>query len=397
MLRVLRGRPRRVRLYLAGSLAALPSVVSVWSRWRDEGPVVLLGFPLLAGFLGVAAWTLLRPPGRARTLERVAFSAVTGLWLLQVAAQLLLGGPAAGWSQVTPWSFLFLSLMAVFGYVVFGTREALHYVSPIPVLSTVVGIVGLVPHAAVTGDWFRVGELLRYEMFLLLTIVFVHALALHKDDAAAAQLEAQRLRVIAHHDPLTGLPNRRRLEEVLARQVATADAQGRPLSVITFDLDHFKDVNDRHGHAVGDLVLRQAGEAVTRAARSRDTVGRWGGEEFLVVVPGADEEQAEGVAERLRAAVAEETYAHGVPVTASFGVAQHRPGAAVSEILAAADAGLYRAKDAGRDAVRGVGGVHVPPRPESRSDVERRAVVDGSPVVEGGPVVEGSHEAPQHA
>lgn len=398
-MRVLGRLPRRIRLYLAAALAALPGIAAAWHAQRDD-VVVLVGYPLLVIYLCVVSWLLVRRPGWVRAAERATFAVVTGLWLMRLASGVLLDSPMDGWNRVTPWSFMVLALMSLLGYVVFGTREALRYVTAIPVLSGAIAGAALVPDAVATGDWSYVVELIRYETFLVLTIVLVHGLALHKDEAAEAQLEAERLRAIAHHDALTGLPNRRRLEEVLARQVAAAEALGRPLSVIFFDLDHFKDINDTFGHAVGDVVLQRAAEAVTEEARTRDTVGRWGGEEFLVVVPGADAEQAEGIAERLRRAVAVQDYPVGVRVTASFGVAQHRPGAPVAEILTTADTGLYQAKHAGRDAVRGVGGTHVPPAQrgqERRSGAETGRLVEGDPLVGGLSLVEGGKETPQQA
>jgi hypothetical protein len=285
-----------VRLHVLGVLAALPAIATAWQTQRADDVVVLVGYPLMAGCLCASVWVVVRRPDRLEAVLRATFAVVTGLWLLRLVSALLLGDPVQGWSRVTPWSFMFLAFMALLGYAVFGTREALRYVTAIAVVSGALGAAGLVPEASVTGDWSRVAQLARYETFLLLTILLVHGLAIQKEEAAAAQLEAERLRVIAHHDPLTGLPNRRRLEEVLARQVAAADEHGRPLSVIFFDLDHFKDVNDTHGHAVGDRVLRQAADAVTEEARLRDLVGRWGGEEFLVVLPGADAAHAERVA-----------------------------------------------------------------------------------------------------
>jgi diguanylate cyclase (GGDEF)-like protein len=123
--------------------------------------------------------------------------------------------------------------------------------------------------------------------------------------------------------------------------------------VVLADLDGFKDVNDAHGHAVGDAVLRAFAAVLRETLRESDVEGRWGGEEFLLLLPGADEEGAAQLAERVRVALAE----RGIPsapelrVTASFGVAEYAGETNTEELVAAADGALYRAKRAGKDRV----------------------------------------------
>jgi diguanylate cyclase (GGDEF)-like protein len=363
---------RRSRAYLLGMLLGVPSIVVVWFVQAGDDVFVRYGYPFLAGFLLTMAWTLLRRPDAVRVVERRSFVVVTTLWLARMAVDLFSGDPAAGWQRLTPWSFMALPLMAVLGYVVFETRQALRFTSLIPVVSGLLGVAALAPVAVTEGGWGHLLELLRYEVYLVVTMVFVHVLAMHKDDAAASQLEAARMRAIAHHDELTALPNRRRLTELLELNLAASAEHGRPVSVIAFDLDHFKEVNDVHGHAVGDRVLQAASRAAAAQARPRDTLGRWGGEEFLVIVPGVDRDQAAAIAERMRRALASQPYPRGVRVTASFGVAQHRPGDTVEELLAVADAMLYEAKASGRDVV-----CAVPSLPQAREAEVLGSAVEG--------------------
>jgi two-component system, cell cycle response regulator len=133
--------------------------------------------------------------------------------------------------------------------------------------------------------------------------------------------------------------------------VSGARRHGRPLAVAMVDLDGFKAVNDRHGHDAGDQVLVAAAEALQRALRAEDVLGRLGGEEFLALLPDTGEEAAARTAERLRAAVAR---AGGpVRVTASVGWAVLRSGEAPDELVRRADDALYAAKEEGRDRVRG--------------------------------------------
>jgi diguanylate cyclase (GGDEF)-like protein len=154
-------------------------------------------------------------------------------------------------------------------------------------------------------------------------------------------------------DGLTGLANRRAAADALHAETARAERLETPLSVVLADLDGFKDVNDMHGHAVGDAVLRVFAEVLRETLRESDVAGRWGGEEFLLLLPGADEEGAAQLAERVRSGLAERTIP-GVPglrVTASFGVAEYTGETNTEQLVAAADSALYRAKRAGKDRV----------------------------------------------
>lgn len=160
----------------------------------------------------------------------------------------------------------------------------------------------------------------------------------------AANLELQRL---TETDDLTGLSNRGHAEAVLARTAAEAP----PTAVIMVDVDKFKAVNDTFGHAMGDTVLKQVAGALTRTATDATVIGRWGGEEFLVVVPGADAAKVQALAELLRRAVATVVLPDARAVTASFGVAIHRPGETTSELVGRADNALYDAKRSGRNQV----------------------------------------------
>jgi diguanylate cyclase (GGDEF)-like protein/PAS domain S-box-containing protein len=175
------------------------------------------------------------------------------------------------------------------------------------------------------------------------------------DATAMAILEAtnERLRRMASRDHLTGLPNRRALDEFLDQELGLSDMTGAPLSVVLADLDNFKAINDTWGHAVGDESLMRCAEALTTRCRPTDVVGRFGGDEFLVLLPGTRLEAAEDVAERLRSGIpAMPTcwlFVPRPPITMSLGVAQYRPGERSATLIRRVDAALYRAKRAGRD------------------------------------------------
>ncbi|MCK6424094.1 MAG: diguanylate cyclase [Burkholderiaceae bacterium] len=168
-----------------------------------------------------------------------------------------------------------------------------------------------------------------------------------------------RIQYLATRDALTGLVNRGHLGELLAREVQRQRRKGARLSVLLIDVDHFKQVNDRHGHACGDAVLRSLAERSLDCVRASDTLGRWGGEEFLLLMPDTGLEDARTGAERLRLHLAREAVQHQgltVPVTMSGGLAELRDGESPEALLERADQALYRAKALGRNRVEAAAG-----------------------------------------
>lgn len=161
----------------------------------------------------------------------------------------------------------------------------------------------------------------------------------------------QRLEAMASTDSLTGIANRRHIEQRLREAVARANRYGEPLSLILCDIDHFKILNDTQGHQAGDQVLVEFSQRLRQHLRSSDSLGRWGGEEFLVLLPQTGEAAAMRLAEHLRALVAASPFAGIGSVTASFGVASYRANEAEATWFRRVDEGLYAAKRAGRNCV----------------------------------------------
>ncbi|MGE5803559.1 MAG: diguanylate cyclase [Gemmatimonadota bacterium] len=160
-------------------------------------------------------------------------------------------------------------------------------------------------------------------------------------------------------DALTGLASFRVLRDRLANEVARCHRSGEHFAVLFLDLDNFKQVNDRYGHEAGNVVLRETARQCSVHIRSTDLAGRYGGDEFVVVLVGTGEEGAVGVAEKIRAAVVEVGRGMGYPdgvVTASIGVAEYRTDSKEEDVLVAADRALYRAKAGGRNRVATGGG-----------------------------------------
>jgi diguanylate cyclase (GGDEF)-like protein len=182
-----------------------------------------------------------------------------------------------------------------------------------------------------------------------------HKVAERTEELAAAN---ERLELLTVTDPLTGLANRRRLSETLTIEWHRAQRVGGPVGAFMVDIDHFKLLNDRYGHLVGDACLKMVAAALIDTVRITDLVARYGGEEFAVILPGADAENTYAVAERARKSIESLGVENGdAPtgiVTASIGVAAVEPstGATPDKLLALADAALYEAKRGGRNQVR---------------------------------------------
>jgi diguanylate cyclase (GGDEF)-like protein len=176
---------------------------------------------------------------------------------------------------------------------------------------------------------------------------------------SAVALENARLHRIVERqalvDGLTGLANRRQCETLLATELARAERFEDALAVVMADLDDFKDVNDRHGHPAGDVVLREFADVLRETLRDADVAGRWGGEEFILVLPGTDVSGAVRLAERVRSELRSRVILapDGTPIsiTASFGVGAFPQAGNEQKLVAAADSALYRAKRAGKDRV----------------------------------------------
>jgi len=165
------------------------------------------------------------------------------------------------------------------------------------------------------------------------------------------QAQAAKLEELATTDALTGAYNRRKFNELILAELERVRRYEHPLSLFILDIDHFKRINDTHGHEAGDEVLVVLADLIRAGIRATDSLARWGGEEFVVLSPEVTLEEAMRLAERLRTAAGTYEYSFVGKVTASIGVAQHRTGETPDELFARADEALYRAKEGGRDRV----------------------------------------------
>lgn len=341
----MRGQVRR-RVYLA--IAALGLAGCAWqiSRGRTDDVERVFTFPLLAVFLLGAVALLLWAPARTRWVEVGGFAVVGTVWLTTAAVQLAAApDAAAAWLSLFPGPFANLCLLVVLAHLWFDGRWALGASVLAPAAALVVGLVRFLPE-----DPGYALDLVGAIGYVLVLAMLAFLMARSKEALARSRAEASRLRELAHTDVLTGLPNRRRLMDALHAAVQDRRADGRT-AVVLFDLDHFKGVNDRYGHDIGDLVLQEVTDVVLATLRPDAVFGRWGGEEFLVVVPQAGLDEGAAVAERLRHAIAAHPFSGGLSMTASFGVSVVSDADSVDAVLLRADRLLYVAKDSGRDLV----------------------------------------------
>ncbi|MEQ4539903.1 MAG: diguanylate cyclase [Billgrantia sp.] len=182
-----------------------------------------------------------------------------------------------------------------------------------------------------------------------------HFIAVFHNIAERKRLE-EELEQQATRDHLTGTQNRRAFDVAMRKAVRQAERSDNTFSLLLFDIDHFKSINDQHGHDTGDIILKRLATLVGQTLRSTDLLARWGGEEFAILLQDTTAQGASIFAERLRQQVAE-TRLHGLAVTISLGIAEYRRGDDPEAILTRADSALYRAKRSGRNRV-GIADTH---------------------------------------
>jgi len=342
-----------VAIVLPGSLifVALLNFKGGWPYLPpDADPDAIRRLGRLAWWI-LVPWSLLLVAGlvaqKKRPQTQVLVHLTIQLYAFTIAAFTYITGPlySPGWIAALGG--------AMVGFLLFERRAALLGVSSFLILlaaAIAAGRRGLLPASPVGAGSLAGGGLLG---FALTALVFMGlTLALAAFLVARWRERERRVIELSRTDGLTGLTNRRRFIEVFEREFSRARRHARPLACILIDLDHFKAINDNHGHLMGDQVLVVVAEALGRGLRDADVVARYGGEEFALLLPDTTLAGAEEVAARCLRQI-REARVEGVtrPITASMGVAAlpREDVTKAEDLLREADAAMYRAKDAGRD------------------------------------------------
>ncbi|MBA2667907.1 MAG: GGDEF domain-containing protein [Trueperaceae bacterium] len=273
----------------------------------------------------------------------ICVSVATGLYLTP-PDDLVLRGVVA--------TMLWMPLIFVFCAIAFDGVTSLRYSLAAYALIVLLTL----PHAIATrsGTGVTDGIFVPLQAYLAYAVIIV-ALYFFSDlqeRAFTMEETARTMRRLANTDALTTLANRRHAEEQFVRELRRAERYGRMFSVLMIDIDHFKDLNDRHGHHAGDEVLVDLARRIERMVRAADTIARWGGEEFLLLAPETSLADAQRLAEMIRHHVDANALAERYRITISLGVATYRAGDTVQSVVARADAALYLAKREGRNQAR---------------------------------------------
>lgn len=345
------------RVLALGIVVCVPALVTVWVVEHDHDLWVRWGYPPLLVHLVVLTWILLRRPRWVPAAILGTLAVLETWWIVVAVARVAAApDPVTAWAALFPMPLLGTGIVLVVAFLFQRARAALVHGGVLITVTTLALVLafGTFPDGGEQIGWsVRFGVYAGVQLFLLLILSRAkeHVVTARADAERAARA-ALRMRDMAYLDDLTGIANRRRLLEELRHQAGQVGPE-HPVSVVYFDLDHFKRLNDDHGHDVGDQALRAVADVAGRAVRDGDLLARVGGEEFVVVAPGADHARAVQLAERLRQTVPHELgMTLGTVLTASFGVTELLPDEAPEDVLRRVDALMYRAKDDGRDRVR---------------------------------------------
>ena len=301
----------------------------------------LYGFLFI--FTCITLSMVLNPKVSISRIERFGFMYSTAFVGLRTAYTVLSAQNPSTLSAALTDAYSSMAFVALLGYILLETRFAVRISFVVVGLIFVFGIIKIIPLSALHSVKDLVVVMLKAFSNAVAQITFAYVLALSKDLLATEQIRSST-------DPLTGAANRWQMYNALESIWQTTQTKKQTFSIILLDIDHFKRINDTHGHNVGDNVLQEVTRVLKKHTGNLGTVGRWGGEEFLVLLPHATLEQTRVHAENLRNVLAKHDFKIS-KVTASFGVASLLPNENIPELTRRADEALYNAKHSGRNRV----------------------------------------------
>lgn len=322
---------------VALTAAAIDAGYILLFLWLGSMPLAAVNVLSIAMYLG--AYRLIQ--------KRFNTAALALIWL-EVVGHSALGSLLIGWES----GFHYYLLMFIPAIVIANTRG---YATPM-VLALLAYYLGLHMLSDTVGPLHPLpAQSVKIVNWVHICVVFAMSAALSAFYRRTILIAEARLRKQATRDPLTGLANRSHFDAQATEALERSQRSGVPVTLLLCDVDHFKRVNDQYGHAVGDQVLVAMGQVLAANLREGDVLARWGGEEFLALMPASPLDAASATAERIRAAVAQAPLPVGpapITLTLSFGVAQVHGPDDLQAAIARADQALYAAKHAGRNRVQ---------------------------------------------
>jgi diguanylate cyclase (GGDEF)-like protein len=333
---------------------ALPGVISmllVWGieLWLDKDIAALdrIMLPVLAVLYGSISFLFLRRKIAERQFDFLVYSVLILYAVVKFENTLAIAYQTNGYFSTN--FLIWLPFFFILGFVLLDAKDALIASLVSFTIMLGIGVYYLVQFSRMGTTMGNFSLFFQVYIASALYIFMAYLFSRLRAHYYAAHTIAETMSKLARTDPLTEIYNRRSLDEAIREGLKQFEIHGNPFSVILFDLDHFKEVNDLRGHAEGDIILKQVAQLILENIRKRDLFGRWGGDEFLYVAFDTDAAGAVEIAERLRILLADAKISDRI--TASFGVAVSQRNDHPESLVSHADKALYQAKAKGKNRI----------------------------------------------
>jgi diguanylate cyclase (GGDEF)-like protein len=349
-------RLRLLKLLLCCGAGALVLVWFFEACTAGVAPIDRVAYPAMISIFSLSCLLLFARPSLLEHVERASFATFASYLVLHAQPVLFTDADRYTLASLAQW----FPLVYTAGFFFLGTRRAILVSALIYLSVSVPYAVDLISHDP--SSWTPDRELLMFNLICShpVYIVTLSGIAKLKTHVTQARAHADILYAAASVDYLTGVANRRTVSNLLQHALDQPYNSSAAVSVILLDIDHFKSVNDQFGHAIGDMVLVQVCSILQGQLRASDMLGRWGGEEFLIVAFSTEAAEAAQMAERLRTVIAKHSFEQVGQLAASFGVATSLPYDTPESLVKRADEALYVAKQGGRNRVEVALGLNNP-------------------------------------
>ncbi len=314
----------------------------------ETDPFTMISYPVILAIFGSATTLLFIYPRSINWLETIGFYTFTVYIILGMYFTLRVTEPDIADLAIFGLWFPFIFVIT---FSMMPQRSAVINALIIYILIVIPGIHSMANNGI--DFWNKPVNiyLMTFYIAIGIYIPILYGINVLRRTYQMVSLRATKLSRDAEIDSLTNIANRRALDQEFSRSFALVQRHQRPLSIIMFDIDRFKRINDTYGHSIGDTVLIMIARTASEELRSSDIFGRWGGEEFMIISPESDLDTTLQIAERVRLKIAAQPILKDEIITASFGVASFQPGDSIETLVKRADSALYHAKAAGRNRV----------------------------------------------